>query len=149
MTPKEQCGETLPFGKRALPCQLAAGHAGEHQLNESVSWTDEYAAEVRANQAHQESLPEAAAAQVADVTWEHAFHAGALGAPASCRAEGCDWTHPWDRPTHEMMREHNAHVAAEIIKTLGLREERKLRQLVDGDDAWEARLVTDWREVEQ
>lgn len=44
----------------------------------------------------------------------HQFVSGGIGKDASCYAEGCDWSHPWDRPTHEMWSVHRTHLADEI-----------------------------------
>lgn len=44
----------------------------------------------------------------------HQFNPAGPGLDATCHADDCGWSHPWDRPTHEMWDVHRAHVAGQV-----------------------------------
>ncbi|GAA4123310.1 hypothetical protein GCM10022215_29890 [Nocardioides fonticola] len=79
------------------------------------------------------SAIEQAVETAAEVAYQHAFGDSVSMEDYRCRAEGCNWTYPWISLQRRAEREHAAHVAAEIIKALGLEEERHQgRRVVDG-----------------
>lgn len=81
--------------------------------------------------------------QVARVLAEHAYVPSGLRGVSRCACR---------MPFHGMPHAHRDHVAAEVVKALGLREERAIVNAFKPGDRWhlrnEVRLVTDWREVE-
>lgn len=92
---------------------------------------------------------------LARVLEQHQFDPAGAGVDAACYADGCTWSHRWDRPTHEMWTEHRRHVAAvqeEALRAASLLERAESStdaevivmqvQLTDPDDVVE--VDHDW-----
>lgn len=80
--------------------------------------------------------------KAAEVLAAHQFDIGGPGVDPSCNGFGlamtCDWTHPWDRPLHEMWAMHRAHVA-QALADAGLLDDTDWREKAENHAAHAAR----------